>query len=122
MALVHQALLPLLGFVYQGDLGPLTIYRARDGGLVAYISRPPLTPPTYLQHHNQSKWKLAANGWFALGEPARQRWRDAARLASLPLSGFSLFLWHTLHPNELASIQTIERQSHVYLISEPPPP
>lgn len=104
-----------MGFRPTGDLGPLTGYTSKRGIGVWYLKAPPKEPPTGYQTHYRNLFRLVAEAWQSLPEAKRTDWLDAARRASLRITGYNLFLWY-YHTRDIACIRTIEHQSGLKLI------
>lgn len=95
-----------LGFNTQGDVGPYTLYTAKDKGLVIYQATSPKQPPSRRQQHQRNRLKLAALAWHALTQKQRDDWHDAGMKANLRISGFNLFCYAMLTRDE-GPVQTI---------------
>lgn len=101
-------LIPYLGFRPTGDLGPLTIYTARNGKTVYFLKAPPLVPATLFQKRQRQRFKNCARLWWMLTQGERDAWLTAAKTANLYCTGYNLFLyWQTKH--DIGTIRTIER-------------
>ena len=108
-------MLNLLGLRPTGDLGPLTGYTTKRGRGVWYLKAPPKEPPTGYQIHYRNLFRLVAMTWQALPRSKRDDWLDAARRASLRITGYNLFLWY-YHTRDLAVIRTVEHQTGFSLL------
>lgn len=109
------AIYHLLGFVLSGDMGPYTFYRNKNKKTIFFLKAPPTEPPTYPQIKQRNRWSNAAIAWSALTPNSRQKWNDAARLASTKITGYNLFLYWIV-TNDRKAIATIEHQSDIQLI------
>ena len=112
---VRNDVLKLIGMQPTGDLGHLTCYTSRRAGTVWFPRSPPTTPAQPWQRRQRNRFRLAAQGWRHLDETSRQRWKTAARLARLYVSGYNLWLWWQL-THKRAHLRTIERQSGIQLV------
>lgn len=99
MKTIAPSLLRFLGFNSQGDIGPYTMYTAKDKGLVWYVKSPPLKPPSYLQTVQRNKWRLAARLWRSYTPAQRAAWLTAAIRARLWIHGYNLFIYVATRPD-----------------------
>jgi len=116
--MAHQpkrSLLSLLGLVYWGDLGELTIYKDKQGKIVAFRKTWPSGPATPAQQIQRDRFRSAAIAWQALELEQRSQWELATRRTSLCMHGYDLFLHHQLIGDDEA-IRAIERQSNTTLL------
>lgn len=109
--------LTFIGFKPTGDLGGLTCYSNRKRKVVWFIKTYSKKPPSIRQIHQRLKFTAGAKAWQTIGITEQQKWHAAAHAAYLDLTGYTLFLCHTLHPMP-ESIATIERLSGVQLITK----
>lgn len=110
-----EKLLSFLGTVAWGDLGPLTLYRNKQGKLVAFKKTWPKGPASPEQKIYRDKFRAAAIAWKALTQFKREQWELATRRASLYLAGYALFVhWQTV--GDEAAIRTLQRQTDTDLI------
>lgn len=105
-----------MGFNATGDLGALTMYTTVRGNMVAFPKSPPLNPPSQLQTQMRNFYRLAASAWRGLTPQDRDAWSNAARRASLRITGYNLFIYWQ-RTKDVATLKTIERQSGITLIS-----
>ncbi len=108
-------MLNLMGLRPTGDLGPLTGYTTKRGRAVWYLKAPPKEPPTGYQTHYRNLFRLVAMAWQSLPSQQRSDWLDAARRASLRITGYNLFLWY-YHTRDTAVIATVEHQTGLTLL------
>lgn len=121
MAFTKRSLLPLLGLAIWGDLGELTLYRARDRKLVVYPKQYPKDRESYWRNQQRLAFAAAAFTWRSLPEWRREEWRLAAKRASLVMTGYNLWMAHALRPC-LRAIRTLEHQTNTYLLPPSPLP
>jgi hypothetical protein len=114
MAQIRSPLWRFLGFIVQGDLGPLTFWTSPSKGMVAILSAPPDKPWTHWQRSNRNKWHLALTAWNELLPETRARWEAAARGARCRCTGLNLWVSQWCRPDRNV-IPTIQRQSGVNL-------
>lgn len=107
--------LPYLGLAPTGDLGPLTIYTAKNGRTVYFNKAPPLVPATLFQVRQRSRFTNAATLWSFLTQEKRNAWLKAASSAGLYCTGYNLFVYWLLKRDD-GAIRTIERISRQSLI------
>lgn len=108
--------LSLLGLIYHGDLGPLTMYRSHlRRRVVAFLKTRPDKPPTPAQIENRNRMKEAAGAWRDLPSLARDQWELATRRASLCLTGYNLYTYWHFTGNDSA-ILTLARQTSTTLL------
>lgn len=112
-------LLSCLGFVIWGDLGPLTIYRSKRGKIVAFPKTWPKTPASPQQAVMRNRLSANAAGWTAQPAAVKHAWDQAARTASLCMTGYNL-MQHYCLTNDHAAIRTLERQTNQTLLPEYP--
>lgn len=110
-----EDILRYLGFNSQGDLGPWTFYTSKRKGLVFFIKAPPLKPPTRAQIRQRNKFRIVGFVWRSLSPRQRLNWGRAAIGARLQITGYDLFTYYVT-TDDAATIQTVERQSHVTLL------
>lgn len=110
-----QNLLSLLGFLAWGDLGPLTLYRNKQGKLVAFAKTWPTGPPSPDQQVLRDQFRRAAAAWQALTDHQRDQWELATLRTSLCMHGYDLFVHYQMKADTEA-IQAIERQSNTTLL------
>lgn len=116
--MAHQPaenLLSLLGMLAWGDLGPLTLYKNKQGKLVAFLKTWPTGPASPEQQIHRDRFRNAAIAWQALNDAQRQQWELATLRASLHLHGYDLWVhWQIVHDDE--AIQALQRQTSTQLI------
>jgi len=110
-----RRLFSLLGLVAWGDIGPLTMYRRKDGRLVIFKKTWPNEKPTGDQLDQRSRYSCAALAWRALTPDKRTAWTQAAARASLCATGYNLFLHWKLSGDDSA-IATLEHQTSTSLL------
>jgi hypothetical protein len=115
MAHQQHTLYTVLGSVIWGDLGPVTIYRDKQGKVVAYAKTYPAKPPSPAQIAQRQAISDAAAAWQSLTPENRAQWELASRRGSLCLNGYALFVHWTL-TQDTQAIRTLERQTHTTLI------
>lgn len=111
----HRNLVRFLGFVPTGDLGPWTIYTAKDRGVVVFDRAPPKVPPSPKQQYRQAQFAYAARQWRRLPPETRDAWTRAARKANLRITPLNLWM-HWQIKRDRAIIATIERQTGIQLL------
>jgi hypothetical protein len=111
---LKPSLLKFLGFNSQGDIGPFTMYTAKDKGLVWFVKSPPLKPASYLQVVQRDKWRLAARLWRSYTAAQRGSWMLAATRANLWIHGYNLFIYVATKPDR-SILNVIERDSGITL-------
>jgi hypothetical protein len=104
----------LAGLVLWGDLGPLTMYRAKSGKLVIFKKTYPDKPPTPRQIASRDSMNCCGRSWQGLLPAERAGWRLVAKTLSLPCSGYNLWVAWRFKQNP-AALRTLERQSGVEL-------
>lgn len=116
MALIPGSpLITILGFRPTGDLGPLTIYTAANGTIVAYLKAPPKEPPTYYQQRQRNRFRLCGWLWDQLAQEKRDQWNLAAARTNAAIHGYGLFTYWQM-TKDLPPIRTIERQTFTRLV------
>ena len=105
-----HSLLSVLGLVAYGDLGPLTMYKSKAGKIVAFAKTWPDRPPSYYQVLDRGRFLAAAHSWTDLPQTQKDQWNLAARRASLCCTGYNLYMYCWLAPDN-SSVQTIARQT-----------
>jgi hypothetical protein len=116
--MAHQpktALYSVLGWVIWGDLGPVTMYRDKQGKIVAFPKTWPKKPASPAQATQRALFIAAATGWRALTAQQRAAWELATRRASLAMHGYDLWVHWSLTEDEQA-IRTLERQTGTTLL------
>lgn len=116
--MVHLApshLWSALGIVIWGDLAAWTLYRDKQGKLVAFPKTYPHKAPSADQLAQRAKLTAAAAAWRALTPTQRAQWELATRRASLCCHGYNLWVHWQLSADEPA-IRTLERQSRTSLL------
>jgi len=106
--------LSLMGLVIYGDLGPLTMYKSGRGKIVTFLKTWPDRPASYYQVLDRGRFAAAAYSWTQLPTDEKADWNLAARRASLCMTGFNLYMYCWLAPDN-SSIRTIARQTHTTL-------
>jgi hypothetical protein len=110
----YNPFIPLLGLVQWGDLGNITIYRAKNGRPVFFPKTFPDKPPSQLQLIHRNRMKQAAKDWHNLTESQKKAYHAAARRLSLAIPPFGLYF--TLNLPQNAQLKTtISNQSGVEL-------
>lgn len=115
--MAHQTsnhLLTCFGLIIWGDWGPLTIYKDKQGKLVAYAKTWPQKAPSTSQTARRNLFRAAATSWNALPAAKRADWTIAAHRASLCCTGYNLWVWWSLTPDPIA-LATIARQTGLIL-------
>jgi hypothetical protein len=97
-----------IGYIVQGDIGPLTLYTSKRGKMVSYPRAPPLCPPSAAQEGMRDVFRQAATGWRALTPDQRRDWLTAARRATLTITGYDLWTWFWRTRRE-DQLRTVER-------------
>jgi hypothetical protein len=100
----------VLGLVIWGDLGDLTIYRARSGKVVTFTKTWPKCPPSPAQQQHRARWLLAIHDWGRLTNDQREQWKLAAARASLCATGYNAFIHFHMSP-DAQSLATLARQT-----------
>ncbi len=108
-------LIPFLGLIMQGDLGPWTFYQSSRGPRIWFVKAPPLVPPTPAQITVMNRFRLVAYNWRALPPQRRADWLSAAVIAGLRITGYNLFVYWQIKGDD-ATVRTVERLSHLQLI------
>lgn len=106
----------MLGFVIWGDLGPVTIYRDKQGKVVFFAKTWPHKPPSPAQVLQRQKFTDAAAAWQSLTPTQRGAWDQATHRASLCMHGYDLFVHWSLTGDDDA-IRTLENQTRTTLLS-----
>ncbi len=104
----------LIGFNPTGDLGPFTIYTAKNRKPVWYIKAPPTAPPTARQSFIRSRMAQHAAFWARQSLEFKAAWELASKNAQLRMNGYALYQWWLWH-SDRAKLRTIEHQSGVTL-------
>lgn len=112
MPRVHNPLIRLLGFIAQGDLGPLTLYTKPRERIVAFLKAPPDKPASQWQRATRNRWRLALTRWRALPPAIKAQWALAARRAHCRATGLNVFISAAVK-SDRSVIRTIARQSGV---------
>ena len=110
----YNPFIPFLGLVQWGDLGNVTIYRAKNGRPVFFPKTYPDKPPSQLQLIHRNRMKHAAAQWQSLTASQKQAYHLAARRLSLSIPPFGLYFTLNL-PKNAALKTTISQQSGVQL-------
>jgi len=108
----------MLAYDVSGDLGPLTLYRSKNGTTVAFPRSPPKRPPTPAQLTQRKRFQDAMLAWNALTVEQQRAYEHATLVLSLPLTGLNLWI-HFCLVHDLTALHTIELQSRTTL-TEPP--
>jgi len=103
-----------LGFNTQGDVGGMTLYTAKDKGLVIFASTSPKVPASRRQTHQRNRLRLVALAWHALPAGERATWAAAADKANLRISGFNLFTY-TILTHDRGPARTVAANTHTTL-------
>ncbi len=117
MKLDKPSLLQFLGWSTQGDFGPWTFYTTKKHKLVFFLKAPPTTPPSYLQIHQRSKFRLVAQFWQRLSAAQRADWETVTQVLHLNLTGYDLFTWYYT-VGDRPTLATIERLANRTLIQD----
>jgi len=104
----------ILGFLQWGDIADLTTYRRPDGRVVIFKKTYPDKPASPKQLADRTRFLAACTAWRALTDAQRRQWDQAARRASLCMSGRNLHASAYLRP-DVPAIATIARQTHTTL-------
>lgn len=112
--------LQLLGFDLTGDIGGLTAYTTNRGRAVLYPRASPLNPPTDAQQLQRDRLTEAANEYAQLDPATKENWQQAARRASLRITGYNLWCYWWL-TRDTPIIATVSKQSGIDLLSTIPP-
>jgi len=104
----------VMGFNPTGDLGPFTVYTAKNRKPVFYIKAPPTRPATARQRFNRLRIEDTARWWRQQTPEVRTLWELASKRANLRMCGYALFQWWNWHHDE-KKLQTIMRQSGIQL-------
>lgn len=112
--------LALLGFNLTGDFGGLTCYTTEKGKVVMFPRAPPLNPPSDAQQLQRDRLTEAAHEWAQFSLATQQKWQQAARRASLRITGYNLFVYWWMS-GDTAIIATIDNQTGLDLVSTLPP-
>jgi len=112
--------LQLLGFDLTGDLGGLTAYTNNRGRAVLYPRASPLNPPSDAQQLQRDRLTEAAYEWSKLTPDTQTKWQQAARRASLRITGCNLWTYWWLR-RDTPVIATVSKQSGIDLLSTLPP-
>ncbi len=112
-----------LGFAIQGDLGPLTMYRAASHKVVIFPMTWPKEPATAWQIANRERFRTIAAVWSTLLTATRAAWLRIAYVAHLRITGYNLFTYYMIKA-DAAAIATLEQQTGIDLhpLPEPFPP
>ncbi len=108
MARTTTKFIPFLGFAPTGDLGPLTIYTAKNGKTVYFLKAPPLVPATLFQKRQLTRFRNAAILWRQLTKEQRNAWLQAAKSANLYCTGYNFWVFWQLR-RDVGAIRTIEQ-------------
>jgi len=99
-----------LGFHAAGDIGGMTLYTAKDKGLVIFLATSPKKPASIWQIHHRNRLRLVATLWYNLLPEHRAAWTRAATKARLRISGFNLFTF-TLLADDQGPARTVSSQA-----------
>lgn len=105
MALVPDV--SLWGLLVSGDWGPFTIYTKGDGQKVVFPISPPTKPPSPDQIVQRNLFASAQASWTRLTPDEKQALEDAARKASLIMTGQNVWMscWLRRDPYTLEGLQ-----------------
>lgn len=107
---IDRALLTLIGYNTQGDIGPWTCYTNRKRKLVVFEKAPPEMPPSYLQLKQRNRFRRCARLWWFLTQTQRDNWELVSTRARLRITGFNLFTyWYLTDDND--AIDTLAHQT-----------
>ena len=104
-----------LGFVAWGDIGPLTYYKRPDKRVVVFAKTWPCIGPSPAQVTQRTAFLAAATSWRANTAVQRANWNNAARRASLCMTGYNMWLFWKL-TGDTHAIATIQRQTGIQLL------
>ncbi len=102
----------VVGLTCAGDVGPYTTYTNKNKKKVFYDRAPPTRPPTPDQITQRNRYRAVAIDWKGHSSTDRQTWERMTKKLNLPLTGYCLFTWAELTPNERPYLDTIARQSN----------
>ena len=113
-AQTSTALHQLLGLVLWGDIGPLTMYRSREGRLVIFKKTWPDKPATPRQIACRDAMVTCGRAWRGMPPHQRALWHQVARKCSLKGHGYSLWVhWRFKQP--VAALRTLQQQAGIEL-------
>jgi len=107
-------MLSLLGLVYWGDIGELTIYRSQRGKLVWFQKTWPKEPASAKQRIYRQAFRDAGKTWQALSVIERDQYELASRRSSVCMTGYNIWVYAST-TGDPAVIDTIERQTQTVL-------
>ncbi len=110
--------LSMLAFDISGDLGPLTMYRNKNGRLVAFPRSPPKRQPTPAQLTQRKRFTDAMTAWNGLSIDEQLAYERVTLALSLPLTGLNLWIHFCLIHDSQAHT-TLELQSGILLADSP---
>ena len=113
-AQTSTALHQLLGLVIWGDIGPLTMYRSRQGRLVMFKKTWPDKPATPPQLACRDSMRLCGRSWRNMAPHQRALWHTAARRANCKGHGYNIWV-HWRFKQQLAYLKTIQQQARIEL-------
>jgi len=99
-----------LGMNLNGDIGPLTIFRAKRGRHVAFEKSIIEVPATRAQLVQRKFFTRAAVSWANLSIEEKNLIKQAAIIADLRITGYNLWL-SVLATQDLSIWKTIEAQA-----------
>jgi hypothetical protein len=113
-AQTSTALHQLLGLVIWGDIGPLTMYRSRQGRLVIFKKTWPDKPATPPQLACRDSMSLCGRAWRNM--PAHQRflWHCVSSKCQMLGHGYNLWV-HWRFKQKLAFLKTAQHQAGIEL-------
>jgi len=117
----RRSLFSLLGLVYWGDIGELTVYKSQRGKLVWFQKTWPKEPMSPAQALYRDAIRFAAAEWQTLTPAQRAQWELATKRCSLCMHGYDLWV-HAATTGDPKTIDTIERQSDTTLVRPTPVP
>lgn len=115
--MAHQPkpnMLSLLGLVYWGDIGELTVYKNQRNKLVWFQKTWPKERPSTSQLTYRQAYRDVAKAWQALTPAERGQYELASRRASICMTGYNLWTYAAT-TGDPAVVDTIERQTKTAL-------
>lgn len=113
--LPSERLLSFLGIVLWGDFGPTTLYRNKNGKLVAFQKTFPKKAPSAAQLLQRQLFIDAATAWQQLTTTQQAQWELATKRTSLRMTGYDLFVHNHITGDDDA-IRAVARQSATTLL------
>ncbi|MCL6547126.1 MAG: hypothetical protein K6T61_18075 [Bryobacteraceae bacterium] len=103
-----------LGLRLSGRFGGLELYTSRGGRLVWYREPSITQPPTPAQQEQRQRFRAAMDQWRALADQEKWALEEAARRASLPITGMNAYLSAAMAKSPDA-IRALARQTGISL-------